>query len=145
MRGPEVIPDAEWVFWDSWKAFPFTRLNDLQRDQSRVGQLWVSLRAEGGGTLGEFGISFIRLGGLVDGEVAARLEAFDDAWRVLASSGLIDVLGGAVPHQRSMAGIASVLVGLGFRDVTDELRGRQPSTCPTCRGTGRLDEIGVTS
>lgn len=125
--------DGVWTFYDVWTAFPLSRLSN---DRSNViGEFNVGLNSPDGGTYGEFCISFYRFG---QADIAARLEAFGDSWKVLASGGLIDALAALDGKPQGPDEVRSLLLSLGYQDRTAKLRGPRPLPCPTCNGRGEL-------
>jgi hypothetical protein len=129
------ISDGTWTFYDSWVAFPHNR--DLAKS-NQTGEFMVSLDAPGGGTYGEFAIVWYELGG----QPFPRIEAFNDAWKALASRPDLLRAFGAMSERTTQATIAGVLASLGFVDKTDELREKVPGlkVCPTCGGSGKVAE-----
>lgn len=144
MSEPRDISDGRWEFYDAWAAFPFNRVqND---DRQVMGEFMVSLSAPGGGTYGEFAIRFFVFNQgdrWRNQEQHARLEAFGDSWRALASNPvLIAALASLDEKPQGPDEIREALLAIGMEDVTAKLRGSRRSVCPTCGGKGQLDDIG---
>ncbi len=137
------ISDGRWEFYDSWVAFPRNRVRE--DDRRIVGEFMISLSSPGGGTYGEFAIrfhDFHKNERWRPTEIAARLEAFGDSWRAIASRpDLINALALMDGMAQGPDEIRATLLGLGFDDVTEKLRGNGPAYCPTCLGKGVLDDV----
>ena len=133
----DLPTDGRWTFYDSWEAFPLSRLHE--RDLRLMGQMVVSYDTPNAGTYGEFTIRFYNHGDRYSSEprIAARIEAFGDSWRVLAA-GPATVLAALDGKPQGIDEIKAVLIAAGYEDRTEALRGTHSITCPTCDGTGDL-------
>lgn len=134
--------EGRWSFYDSWAAFPLNRVHET--DKRIVGEFVVGLYYERGGTDGEFMIRFYDFSDRWSSQpprIAARLEAFGDSWKILNASGLIQTLATLDGEVQTQDAVRTALLNHGMVDRTAKLRGNHPSSCPTCRGRGVLDEI----
>lgn len=135
---------ARWTFYDSYVAFPLST-SDGRKEDSVFADVMLGLDAEGGGTLGEFGMRWYRHGhrtfGVADDSGSPRLEVFGDAWAVLAASGLVEWLAGwELRHEPkdwlTPDDFMEALRELGWHDRTPELSDASYTGCPTCGHEG---------
>ena len=98
---------------EAWYAAPDTRV-----------EIYVSLDAPGGGTVGEFSFRWVDLGRTPP---APRLEIFDDAWRALVEiesrtdGRFLEGLAARDGRNLPVAEIARWLKSLGFADTTSRV------------------------
>jgi hypothetical protein len=133
-----------WTFYDNWRAFPFTKPDDRVKDPRKVGHLQICLDGDNGSE-GEFHIEFFDFSAFREPpKIYARMQVYGDTWKALAASGdLINLLGDLPRDEQTQEEVTAVLLSLGFRDRTAELRGTHPAFCHACHGKGTLDDIGI--
>jgi hypothetical protein len=131
------MSDGEWTFCNYREAFPTLLLRRGTTDEVNI-----SLDAYGGGTHGEFVIVWSDLGG----ESIPQIRVYEDAWDVLAKSGVVEMLqrhantGGAF----TPAVCRDELLAMGFKDKTDSYKVESDpvapikSPCPMCCGQGEV-------
>lgn len=129
----DEMADGVWEFYDSWAAFPGQQEKD---HPSVVGNFNIGLSCPDGGTYGEFGITFYEFDRL-----SARLEVFTDGMKALVRSDLTDRLAAMDEASQGPDEIRALLINMGMRDKTADLRGDRPVYCRTCRGRGVLDDV----
>lgn len=139
---------AGWTFYDAWAAFPWQRVDNTER--SVVGEFYVNTPGHGSGLV----IRFYEWGdqrvaawdALGARRKAARVLMFSDAWTAVAGCpellAALAVLG-RDDAERGPAEVRTALLAVGMTDITSKLRGTGRSPCPTCSGTGQLDDIGT--
>lgn len=131
---------SRWTFYDNFQAFPYSRLHEP--DKRIVAEVIISHEAEGGGTLGEFGIRWHDFDAgrwepwRKPEPSAPRLEAFSDSWPALSDSGLVTILA-ALGKRATVEQVKAALLEAGFVDRTRELH-NGPHPCPTCHGKGDI-------
>lgn len=123
---------SRWEFYDQASAFPTLWPDEVARDRSLVAEIHVGLNAKtdkgrDDGTEGEFSFTFHDYSGtLSSASMCCRLNAYEDAWRVLfGSSALVTMLaelGGTSPSPED---VRRKLLDLGMVDRSAELAARQ--------------------
>ena len=115
-------------YWRS-KAWYGLGISDDCADEIMIGDY-----PDGGG-VGPCGEMSIRWHNLSGKEPTARLESFEDSWRLFSLDpvrALLDSLIARHMKNPQPPEIAAVLINLGFRDLTPREDPRKIEKCPTC-------------
>jgi hypothetical protein len=132
---------ARWTFYDSYVAFPSSVSERRGREKNVFAEVMLGLDGEGGGTLGEWRVSWYRFGsdfrGRLEDRGSPRIEAFHDSWQALHASGVVEML---AEWERSSGKdewltpdeFMDMLRERGWLDRTAQLHGPHADICPTC-------------
>lgn len=121
-----------WAFYDHFVAFPHSSELLRRGDNTLYAEINVSLAAKDGGTHAEFAVCWYRFDRQSD-KATPRLEAFGEAFAVLAGSGIIELLAGIEDEDSYLPDrFIADLEALGFRNDTAKHADAGPSPCPTC-------------
>jgi hypothetical protein len=113
------------VLSQSWYGPANLRGSDEIQDEIMIGMYHPD-----GGTTGEFGIRWIKLGG----KYSPRLEVFDDSWHALWQfADLLERLPDFDGEDPEPSRIMALLLQLGVKDLTDRRPRDTTKELPLCR------------